>query len=145
MEGTYRWVLVTIMCIYDSPPTVCSSLCGHDSSGLGPSALQPLSAFLLSAQLLMEQQAPALHCITEQMQQLKDSMRSVRSDLVALRLMPKFAALYPRQEASVETPLTVDANQLVAYLTAGELVVYSQALKLVSDLPNPLYKHQSFS
>lgn len=93
----------------------------------------------------MEQQAPALHCITEQMQQLKDSVRTVRSDLVALRLMPKFSAMYPRQETRADTPLTVDASQLVAYLTAGEGVVHSQALKLVSDLPNPLYKHQSFS
>jgi len=79
------------------------------------------------------------------MQQLKDSVRSVRADLVSLRLLPKFASMYPKQEAREETPLTVNANQLVTYLTAGEGIIHSKALKLVSDLPNPLYKHQPFS
>lgn len=93
----------------------------------------------------MEQQAPALHCITEQMQQLKDSVRSVRSDLATLRSLPKFSSLYPSQSSNTDLQLTVDANQLVAYLSGEEGVVYTQALKLVSDLPCPLYKHQPFS
>ena len=131
------------MCIYDNPPTLCTSFCGHDPAA-APVPAQALPNSLLALQLLMEQQAPALQCISEQMQHLKDSIRAIRTDLVGLRLMPKFAAAYPKPDSTQETPLTVNANQLVSFLCGPDCPSHRRALKLASDLPSPLYKHQSF-